>query len=565
MNRPKSLTVSILVLCFAVAVCARLCAGETVPSDRSDRAEARRNGAAAREALVRSHRVLHAYLRRLDPVTGLIRTSARNANWTVHNAAADLYPFLVLAAYYTDRPAFRKEMLEILRNEVRYTTRLGRLSDDVLPEGRGFVRKKLDRDRIVFGSCEYVKDGLLPLTEILGFHAWFHRMVGIVDDMIAHAPYETRFGRIPSLSSEVNGEFLQALSRLAYLTADPRYVDQAVRIAAFYFQEVIPKSNGLPVHRWNLTAGTPASDRFVFADHGNEIVGGLSEIVLYLKVKSHPAFEQFRKPLSRLIHTLLDVGRNEDGVWYGVIAPSTRTIIDARHAHCWGYLFNAVYTAYLISGEERFLQATQRALRAVTDKPTYLDDPAGSGRGYRSNAYSDALESAIVFLNRLPDDRSFAVLDTCVERFLKRQRPDGIVEEWHGDGNYVRTALMYALLKSQGAWLEPWREDLALGAVRSSTGVLLTLESATPWQGCICFDVARHREHFAMPVNYPRLNEFPEWFTVEPDRLYAVIMDTRKTVRLGAELIRGCAVGTDGSNAVVLEVAPLPGPPYGTR
>jgi len=33
---------------------------------------AQQNGRQAQEALVRSHRVLHAYLKRLDPVTGLL-------------------------------------------------------------------------------------------------------------------------------------------------------------------------------------------------------------------------------------------------------------------------------------------------------------------------------------------------------------------------------------------------------------------------------------------------------------------------------------------------------------
>lgn len=517
--------------------CGALPAGEDPHADAIE--TARRNGVVAQEAFARSRRVVRAYLGRLDPVTGLIRTSERNPNWTVCNAAADLYPFLVLAAFYTDRPVFDGEMHEILRNEVLHTTRVGRLSDDVLPGGKGFVRREVDLDRVIFGSCEYVKDGLLPLAELLGRHAWFDRMLGIVEDMMTHARYESRFGRIPSLSCEVNGEFLQALARLAFLTRDKRYIDQAIRIAAFYFEEVIPKSNGLPVHVWDLAAGKPAVDRFVFADHGNEIAGGLSEIVLYLKESDHPAYERFKKPMSDLIHTILDVGLNDDGVWVSSIEPSTRKILDARHAHCWGYLFNAVYTTYLITGEKRFLEATRRALRTVTDRPTYLDDPGGSGRGYRSNAYSDALESAIVFLNRMPDERSFAVLDTCVARFLSRQRTDGIVEEWHGDGNYVRTALMFALMKSQGTWLDPWREDLRLGAVRTGEGVVISIEAARAWQGRVCFDVARHKAHFNMTVNYPRLNEFPEWFTVDPARLYRVRTGEKEVIRLGGELTRG--------------------------
>ena len=140
---------------------------------------------------------------------------AWQSNWTVRNTAADLYPFLVMAAFFTDRLAFERDMHEILRNEVRHTTRLGALSDDVKPGDGGFAAAAIDIDRLIFGSCEYVKDGLLPLTELLGHHAWHDRMISIVDEIITRAPYETPFGRVPSRSCEVNGEFLQALTRLA--------------------------------------------------------------------------------------------------------------------------------------------------------------------------------------------------------------------------------------------------------------------------------------------------------------------------------------------------------------
>ena len=131
--------------------------------------QARRNGTAAQEALVRSKRVLHAYLQRLDSTTGLLPRNGKTATWYVRDSGADLYPFLTMAAYYTDRPVFDKEMFEILRNEVRYSTRVGMLSDNVLPGGE-FENQEVDLDKIIFGSCEYVKDGLLPLTELLKHH-----------------------------------------------------------------------------------------------------------------------------------------------------------------------------------------------------------------------------------------------------------------------------------------------------------------------------------------------------------------------------------------------------------
>ena len=217
------------------------------------------------------------------------------------------------------------------------------------------------------------------------------------------------------------------------------------------------------------------------------------------------------------------------------------------------------------SGEERFLNATQRALKAVAKNPAYLDDPEGSGRNYKSNAYADALESAIVFLNRIPLAETFEAVDAVILRYLRRQREDGIIEYWHGDGNYVRTALMYALMKSQGCWLESWREDLSLGAVKQGDALLLTLDSQTPWQGRLRFDRPRHRVHFHMPINYPRLNEFPEWFTVEQDALYQVRAGARTTVYCGGQLVEGIPLRSDGSETVIITIQRLQGPPYGTH
>lgn len=536
-----------------------------LPSAADDDAvqAARLHGKQAQEALVRSRAVLQAYLERRDPTTGLLPRKGGETTWYVRDSAADLYPFLVMAAYFTDRKVYETDMLEILRQEIQYSTRIGHLSDNVLAGG-GFEEAEVDLDRIIFGSSEYAKDGLLPLTELLGRTAWFERMTGIADDVIAHAPYGSDFGRLPSLSCEVNGELLQVLIRLAYLTNDARYVDQAIVIGRFYFEEVISKSNGLTPQLWDIQKGEPATDYFNFADHGNEIVGGLSELVLFLKLRGHPLFTPMAESLTKLVDLLLKIGLNEDGVWVSRVAWKDYAVLDARHAHCWGYLFNAVYTTYLITGEERFREATERALRAVTEKPTtYLDDPEGSGRGYKSNAYSDAIESAIVLLNRIPNAEQFEVLDTCVKRFLGRQRDDGIIEDWYGDGNYVRTALMYALMKSQGTWVEPWREDLRLGAAPTGDGVLIVIESDRPWDGLLRFDLPRHRVHFNMPVNYPRLNEFPEWFVVEQDLLYEVTTGGHTEIRCGGELRAGLPVRVDGAT-FVMQVARKPGPPYTT-
>lgn len=525
-------------------------------------AEAERNGKLAAEALARSNRVMRAWLERLDPVTGLLPRTGDNPVWYVRDSAADLYPFMAMAAWFTERNVFGNEMLSILRNEIRYSTRLGRLSDNVAAGG-GFEHPELDADRVIFGSCEYAKDGLLPLTELLNHPAFFERLRGIADDMIRFAPYNTPYGRVPSDSAEVNGEFLQVLSRLAHRLREPRYTEQIVALCDLYFNEIVPRSNGLPAHLWDFENRRPASDAFNLADHGNEIAGGLSEAALFLKETGHPRADEFVQSFAEMIDILLECGLNDDGVWYSKINLSDRSAADARHAHCWGYLFNAVYTAYLLTDEERYLNAAVRAMDAVTAKPTYLDDPDGSGRGYGSNAYSDALESYIVFLNRMPTAERERVLDECALRFLRRQREDGIIEDWYGDGNYIRTALMYAFLKSQGAWIHPWRKDVRLGAAKDGGGTVWRIEADAAWNGRLAFDTPRSREHFNLPVNYTRLNEFPEWFTVNPCDLYRVTIGGEVNTLSGAELARGLDIALKAGESVLIRVSEMAGPPYG--
>jgi len=74
--------------------------------------------------------------------------------------------------------------------------------------------------RYHFGSAEYIKDGLIPLTEWLGPSPWSERLIAILDDIWKYAPVETPYGRICSDNPEVNGDMLQALSRIFWTTGD---------------------------------------------------------------------------------------------------------------------------------------------------------------------------------------------------------------------------------------------------------------------------------------------------------------------------------------------------------
>lgn len=513
------------------------------------------NGRLAGEALSRSRRVMHAWLNLADPVTGLLPRMENNPNWVVRDSAADLYPFMVIASAFLERPVYDGSMHHILRQEMLLTRRAGHLSDDLQPGGKGFVRPELVMDEVMFGSSEYMKDGLLPITEILGETPWYFRMRDIADDMLRLAPYKWRGGRLPAQTAEINGNALQVLARLSWKTRDPRYLDQLIAIADFYFLHQLPATGYLPAHEWDLATDSPRRGVFVFSDHGNEIVGGLTEAVMLTRALRPEKAKQWETPLKKLLDRLLETGRNADGVWVHSVDVATGKVVDPRHAHCWGYMFNAIYTGYLLTGEPRYKQAVEHAMDAVVKNPNYLFDEAGAGRKWGANAYSDSIEGALVLLNRLPHPRLSAALDEAMKKYYARQRDNGIVEYWYGDGNYIRSAMMYAFYKSQGAALAPYDERVRLGAVREGDAVALLVSAGAPWQGVLRFDVARHREHWNMAQNYPRLNEWPEWFTVEPGRLYEVTVNGAEPQRMfGFELRKGLPLSVPGGRQARVEI-----------
>lgn len=537
---------------------------------------AEKNSQASQECFTRCHRLVEAWLRHQDAETALLPQNLQSPLWTPENSAADLWPFFVLTAYFTDESLFQGILRQTLRDEIAYTTRLDRLPDAFSLESHSFARPSVSLPAVLFGASEYAKDGLLPLVEVMGRTVWFHRLREILDDIFKNAPVATDFGPIPSDSTEVNGEMLQSLARLFFATGDRRYLAWAERIGEAYFLEMLPRNNGLPAHQWDFTNHRPISDLLSLNDHGNEIVGGLSELLVAVTYADPPKAEAYREPMRRMLDTLLDHARNEDGLWFGLIRPSTLEVQNRGTPDTWGYALNAVYTFYLLTGEEKYRSAVAQALSNLNQEK-YLNWGG-------ADAFADSIESGIVLLNRLPVPEGLAWLEAIVPTFLAKQREDGIVEGWHGDGNYARTALMVALYKTQGVFVRPWRADVRLGAARQGETLCLHLAADEAWEGRLIFDLPRHREHWNLPLNYPRLNEFPEWFTVEPTRLYQV--ETQVVSRpsasplprsptpplphsvvegvwLGDDLRQGFPVAVPAGASLRLRVSPYREPPYG--
>lgn len=509
-----------------------------------------RRGERARRCFARALGVLEGWWALRDRETGLFPRRVDQPVWAPQDNAADMLPFLFLTAHFL-APERLEELLQALRSERRLTSRIGPLPDWYALTNRGFVYPEPDLARILFNAAEYAKDGLVPMTEVLGPGPWVDRYRELVDAIFEHAPVVSDFGKLPADDAEVNGDVLQALARLYGLTRERKYLEWAERIVDAYCLEVLPRNGRLPPRRWDFRQHKVLDDHLNLNDHGNEILGGLAEWFVLTREFDPPKAERYREPLGEMFETLLDRARNDDGLWFNRVEASSANVLSPETPDTWGYALAAGLTYGKAAGQPTLTDAARTALLGLR-RPRYLD---WNG----ADAYADSIEGALLLLNRLPSRSGFLWLEQMLPLFLGKQQESGIVEGWYGDGNYARTALMAGLYYTQGTMAQPWRSDLQWSARRDGQRLRVVLTSPEDWQGRLRFDVPRHRLHVGLPVNYPRLNEFPEWFVVEPEDRYRAKVGREPVRRFrGADLAAGLPVTVPAGKRVAVEVWPDP-------
>lgn len=465
---------------------------------------AEHNARLAAEAFYRCRRYVDGWLAHADPVTGLIpRNLGEHRDlWNGRDAGADNYPFMVLTCALTDRALFEGRLLDLLRTEERVTRRLDRLGDQFRFSTQTFAYETVDFERLVFDNAEYVKDGLIPLTEWLGPSPWSDRMIGLIEDIWKHAPLETAAGRIPTRVLEVNGDLLQACSRLYWFTGEEKYLDWAIRLGDRYLL-----GDQHPTRHFT---------QLRFSDHDCEIINGLSELYFAVSHGRPDKRQAYQAPLREMFDRILEVGRNPDGLLWHTINPQTGTH-NGQLCDTWGYNYNGVYTVFLVDGIAAYRDAVRHVLASLG--PKYHGRPWADRS---QDGIADAVEGALNLYNREPIPAAAAWIEHQMRELWACQQPDGTIERWHGDGNFARTSLMYALWKTQGLHVEPWRPDVRVGAVFEEGRLFISLAADSPWTGRIKWDRPRHREFLRLPVDYPRINQFPEWFVVETGRTYVL-------------------------------------------
>lgn len=497
------------------------------------------NSILAQEAFQRAYRALKAWENLRDPETGLVPRFAppKKAYWNAKDTAADLFSFLLLASQYLDKDN-EQLWLNTLAKEREIC---GPMTCTIRFRPTRVVEE--DLSNLIFGGSEYVKDGLLAVTERSGRGPWFVRLEEITQALIDAAYVETKSGKICSSTTEVNGEMLQVLSRCYWATQKDEYLQMAERIAEAYLFDIFPNNQYLPASDWNFAQGEPASSYFSFRDHGSEIIAGLTELYLLEKTQGRPQAARYREALKRFLDLILVVGRTEDGLWHNTVDIKTHEPLDKYVVDTWGYILSAYQMFDIAEGTSIYADEIKRTMRAAAARKSF------AWEGQHHDGYADAIESMLYLLPWFDISECHHWVDDEIGVMFRMQSPSGFVSEGYLDGNFIRTSLLYAVYKTQGVMADPWREDVYLGAVydRDKKELHVCLSADAQWEGVLEFDLPRHRTIWNLPFEYPRLNGTPEWFVVEPQDTYAVVdLNTgEESFHSGQSLAKGLAVTLD--------------------
>lgn len=497
------------------------------------------NSILAQEAFQRAYRTLKAWEKLRDPETGLVprATHPEMAYWNAKDTAADLFPFLLLASQYLDK-GNEQIWLNALTREREIC---GPMPGTILFRPTRVVTENLSA--VIFGASEYAKDGLLAVTERSGYGPWFVRLEEIIQVLIDAAYIETKSGKICSPTAEVNGEMLQVLSRLYWATQKEEYLQMAERIAEAYLFDMLPNNQYLPAPNWNFARGEPVSSCFRFRDHGSEIIAGLTELYFLEKVQGRSQAARYCEALKKFLDLILVVGRTEDGLWHNTVSIKTHKPLDTGVVDTWGYILNAYQMFDIAGGTSIYADEIKRTMQAVAVRKSF------AWEGQSHDGYADAIESMLYLLPWFDISECHHWVDSEIEVMFDMQSPSGFVKEDYLDGNFIRTALLYATYKTQGVVTHPWREDVFLGAAydKDKKELYICLSTDAQWQGVLKFDLPRHHTIWNLPFEYPRLNATPEWFVVEPQKIYSVVdLNTgEKFFHSGESLAKGLAITLD--------------------
>jgi hypothetical protein len=478
----------------------------------------------------------------LDRATGFFPRDPKGARqWVPKDTAADDLPYRVIAAKLFGTKEDEADYMRTLRAERSLASTLEGLADGYDIDAR---RKNnpyepgtpLFKDIITFNTAEYMKDGLLPVVDALGAqNPWADRLKELADNTLKARSLWASQTTI-SNRAEVNGDMLQTLSRLYWLTGEERYLESAARIADQYLSEDSLYSPGT---------------RLRLLDHGNEVIVGLSEFYFILAHKYPERAALYKKPIHDLFDAIIRYGLKDDMVMTFAPIPPAESKDGDRYLDTWGYIMSALWTVGTIDKEDSYKQVVREAMRAVSRQTGYEWEPYALYDGY-----ADALESAIVLLAFEEDKELSDWVDQEIHTMWSSAGDMVEKGSFYLYGNVARTSIMYALMKSQGLRLYPWPENGGVGVDHRNDKLFISfsLPEGKSWEGTLYADSARHKTVWNMPENYPRINALPEWFTVSATGEYVLEEEGSRLRRTytGAELIAGIPLSISSGDRLML-------------
>jgi hypothetical protein len=477
------------------------------------------NAILSQDALQRSARTEQAWMTWQDPKTKLFPQDYKSPYWTYENTGADCFGFLLQAGLRL-RPSSVPALVDTITAETNLAP-----PGELCTSAQIHTLEPMPADDIrkIFTSSEYVKDGLLSVFERFGDNPSEARMYQVMDNILAHSTYSSKAGPIPAPGSEENGNILQAGSRLSYAGNRPEYAELAARIADAAVMQMLPANDGFPVMGYDYATDKVVVQKVKLRDHGSEITPGLTEIyALAVDHRDDPKWKEradrWAEPIAKMFELMFKYGRNKDGLFVSVIHPVTHRIQVPDLNDNWGYLFNGVLLftqaarmhgtidAKRLDNLERLVDVTSKKVAEVKDFhwQTGLMD-----------GYADTLESGMYIANHRPSLAPVLLpwVDDQMVNLFNFQRPDGFVDRGYLDGNFIRTCMMYADLRSGGFTVQPWRPDVMVGFARDASGhAVVVVTNKQSYNGVLKADEARHKTVMKLPWDWPRLNSWPEWF-----------------------------------------------------
>ena len=180
--------------------------------------------------------------------------------------------------------------------------------------------------------------------------------------------------------------------------------------------------------------------------------------------------------------------------------------------------------------------------------------------GARQDGYADSLESAIYLAAYRPETAAHLLpwVDDQIEIFYHWQRADGFVDKGYLDGNFIRTCLLYADLRSGGWRVEPWSPDVRVGWAAGAGGEMVVVVRAdADYTGVLRPESRRHSTIMNLPVNWARINSWPQWAPYE-DIAQVTEAEGLPWLPTPADLAAGLPVTISAGERIVLRFRTAP-------